>query len=422
MSATTDDLLKCGDAQADSISGGHLVAKALRNEGIDTIFTLSGGNIVDIYDGCVSEGIRIIDFRHEQVAAHAADGYARQTGQTGCLVTTAGPGCCNAITGMATALRSETPLLHIGGQGATIQHLQGSLQEFDHVKLMSPVTKWATSVRSTERIADMVAMGCREAWGEVPGPVYLEIPRDLLDRSVDRKNCVIPASGHYRCSNRVMCAPEEIEKLADMLLHAEKPAVLFGSQVWNGRSHREALELIRALDMPAYTNGAARGIFRNDEPLSFDRTRNKALAEADLVMVVGTPFDFRLSYGKTVNPAAKVVQIDQNYAVIGKNHDITLGLLGHAGTIFRAVIDALSGRLEYGARSKRQAWIRELRQAEEKALEKLMPLFRSENSLINPYRVAYELNEFLGEDTIYIGDGGDVVTISAQAVRPRNPG
>ena len=422
MSATTDDLLKCGDAQADSISGGHLVAKALRNEGIDTIFTLSGGNIVDIYDGCVSEGIRIIDFRHEQVAAHAADGYARQTGQTGCLVTTAGPGCCNAITGMATALRSETPLLHIGGQGATIQHLQGSLQEFDHVKLMSPVTKWATSVRSTERIADMVAMGCREAWGEVPGPVYLEIPRDLLDRSVELKNCVIPAAGHYRCSSRVMCAPEEIEKLADMLLHAEKPAVLFGSQVWNGRSHQEALELIRTLDMPAYTNGAARGIFQNDEPLSFDRTRNKALAEADLVMVVGTPFDFRLSYGKTVNPAAKVVQIDQNYAVIGKNHDITLGLLGHAGTIFRAVIDALSGRLEYGARSKRQAWIRELRQAEEKALEKLMPLFRSENSLINPYRVAYELNEFLEEDTIYVGDGGDVVTISAQAVRPRNPG
>ena len=133
MSATTDDSLKLGSANTGTISGGHLVAKALRNEGIDTIFTLSGGNIVDIYDGCVNEGIRVIDFRHEQVAAHAADGYARQTGQTGCLVTTAGPGCCNAITGMATALRSETPLLHIGGQGATSQYLQGSLQEFDHV-------------------------------------------------------------------------------------------------------------------------------------------------------------------------------------------------------------------------------------------------------------------------------------------------
>lgn len=422
MSATTDDSLKLGDAGTGTISGGHLVAKALKNEGIDTIFTLSGGNIVDIYDGCVSEGIRIIDFRHEQVAAHAADGYARQTGQTGCLVTTAGPGCCNAITGIATALRSETPLLHIGGQGATSQYLQGSLQEFDHVKLMSPVTKWTASVRSTERIADMVSMGCREAWGEVPGPVYLEIPRDLLDRSVELKDCIIPAAGHYRCSCQVMCSPAEIEKVADLLVHAEKPAALFGSQVWNGRSHQEALELIRIFDIPAYTNGAARGIFRNDDPLSFDRTRNKALAEADVVLVVGTPFDFRLGYGRSLNPSAKVIQIDQNYSVIGKNRDIELGLLGHAGTIFRAIIDAVSG---YGKRqmaSKRKEWIRTLRHAEGEALEKLMPLLKSENSLINPYRVAYELNEFLEENTIYIGDGGDVVTISAQAVRPRNPG
>ena len=422
MSATTDDSLKFRDTNAGTISGGHLVAKALKNEGIDTIFTLSGGNIVDIYDGCVSEGIRIIDFRHEQVAAHAADGYARQTGQTGCLVTTAGPGCCNAVTGLATALQSETPLLHIGGQGATVQHLQGSLQEFDHVKLLSPVTKWAASVRSTERIADMVSMGCRQAWGEVPGPVYLEIPRDLLDRTVERKNCVIPAAGRYRCSNKVMCAPEEIEKLADILVQAQKPAALFGSQVWNGRSHREALELVRTFDIPAYTNGAARGIFRNDEPLSFDRTRSKALAEADVILVVGTPFDFRLGYGKLLNPAARVVQIDQNYAVIGKNRDIELGLLGHAGTIFKAVIEAGTGRIEQGGRSRRISWIKELRKAEKEALEKLMPLFRSENSLINPYRLAYELNEFLDENTIYIGDGGDVVTISAQAVRPRNPG
>ncbi len=422
MSATTDDSLKLGNAGTGTISGGHLVAKALKNEGIDTIFTLSGGNIVDIYDGCVSEGIRIIDFRHEQVAAHAADGYARQTGQTGCLVTTAGPGCCNAITGIATALRSETPLLHIGGQGATSQYLQGSLQEFDHVRLMSPVTKWAASVRSTERIADMVSMGCREAWGEVPGPVYLEIPRDLLDRNVELKDCIIPAAGHYRCSCQVMCSPAEIEKAADLLVHAEKPAALFGSQVWNGRSHQEALELIRIFDIPAYTNGAARGIFRNDDPLSFDRTRNKALAEADVILVVGTPFDFRLGYGRSLNPSAKIIQIDQNYSVIGKNRDIELGLLGHVGTIFRAIIDAVSGYGKRQVASRRKEWIRALRHAEGEALEKLMPLLKSENSLINPYRVAYELNEFLEENTIYIGDGGDVVTISAQAVRPRNPG
>ncbi len=422
MSATADDSLKLGNVNTGSISGGHLVAKALKNEGIDTIFTLSGGNIVDIYDGCVSEGIRIIDFRHEQVAAHAADGYARQTGQTGCLVTTAGPGCCNAITGIATALRSETPLLHIGGQGATTQYLQGSLQEFDHVRLMSPVTKWAASVRSVERIADMISMGCREAWGLVPGPVYLEIPRDLLDCRVDPQKCVIPSAGHYRCSCKVMCSPAEIEKLAEILVQAEKPVALFGSQVWNGRSHQESLELIKTFDIPAYTNGSARGIFRNDNPLSFDRTRNRALAEADVILVVGAPFDFRLNYGKLFNPVAKVVQIDQNYATIGKNHDIELGLLGHAGTILKAVIDAVSGNRNRGPVSKRREWIKMLRQEEKVLLEKLMPLFKSENSLINPYRVAYELNEFLEENTIYVGDGGDVVTISAQAVRPRHPG
>lgn len=422
MSVITDDSLKLANVDTDTISGGHLVAKALKNEGIDTIFTLSGGNIVDIYNGCVIEGIRIIDFRHEQVAAHAADGYARQTGQTGCLVTTAGPGCCNAITGLATALRSETPMLHIGGQGSTSQYLQGSLQEFDHVKLMSPVTKWAASVRSAERIADMVSMGCREAWGDVPGPVYLEIPRDLLDRNVELKDCIIPAAGHYRAFGKIMCSPAEIEKLANILTHAEKPVALFGSQVWNGRSHREAIELARTFDMPAYTNGAARGIFKNDDPLSFDRTRSKALAEADVILVVGTPFDFRLGYGKLLNPAAKVVQIDQNYAVIGKNRDVALGIQGHAGTIFRAVIDCVSAGDIRGNGAKRQEWIRALRHAETVALEKLMPLLKSENSLINPYRVAYELNEFLEDDTIYIGDGGDVVTISAQAVRPHNPG
>lgn len=160
-----------------------------------------------------------------------------------------------------------------------------------------------------------------------------------------------------------------------------------------------------AFDIPAYTNGSARGILKSDNPHSFDRTRSMALASADVILVVGTPFDFRLGYGKQLNPEARVVQIDQNYVEIGKNRDIELGLLGHAGTIFNAVIQSASGRVEKGARAKRRQWMQELRVAEEKALEKLMPLFHSENRLINPYRVAYELNEFLNDDTVYIGDG-----------------
>ena len=146
---TAEDTLQRKSRDASVVSGGHLVAKALKNEGVDTIFTLCGGHIIDIYDGCVDEGIRIIDVRHEQVAAHAADGYARQTGKLGCVVTTAGPGCTNAVTGIATAFRSESPILHIGGQGALTQHKMGSLQDLPHVELMTPITKFAASVSST---------------------------------------------------------------------------------------------------------------------------------------------------------------------------------------------------------------------------------------------------------------------------------
>ena len=152
-------------AESEKITGGHLVAKALKNEGVDTIFTLCGGHIIDIYDGCIDEGIRIIDVRHEQVAAHAADGYARQTLKTGCVVTTAGPGCTNAVTGIANAFRAESPVLHVGGQGALSQHKMGSLQDLPHVDLMAPITKFSAGVRSTERIADMVSMACREMSG-----------------------------------------------------------------------------------------------------------------------------------------------------------------------------------------------------------------------------------------------------------------
>src|SRR6476620_9223177 len=163
MSTATDTLHR-KSLDANVVSGGGLVVKALKSEGVDTIFTLCGGHIIDIYDGCIDEGIKIVDVRHEQVAAHAADGYARQTGRLGCVVTTAGPGFTNAITGIATAFRSESPVLHIGGQGALTQHKMGSLQDLPHVDIISPITKFAATVPSTERVADMISMAIREAF------------------------------------------------------------------------------------------------------------------------------------------------------------------------------------------------------------------------------------------------------------------
>ena len=420
IGTATDTLAKKSRSSA-VISGGHLVAKALRNEGVDTIFTLCGGHIIDIYDGCLDEGIRIIDVRHEQVAAHAADGYARQTGKLGCVVTTAGPGCTNAVTGIATALRSESPVLHIGGQGALNQHKMGSLQDLPHVDIMTPITKFAAGVRSTERIADMVAMAAREAFSGAPGPVYLEIPRDVLDREIPVETARLPEPGRYRASTKSIGDPADVEKLADLLVAAERPCILLGSQVWMARGHEAAIALVRGLNLPAYFNGAGRGLLPPGDPHHFHRTRRYAFDKADVIVIVGTPFDFRMGYGKRLRAEAAVVQIDMDYRTVGKNRDISLGLVGDPGAILKAVHDAATGRADDGAKG-REAWLEELRAAETKATDKLMPMFLSDSTPIHPYRVAWEINEFLTRDTIYIGDGGDVVTISAQAVQPRSPG
>ena len=418
---TATDTLAAKDRSGDVVSGGHLVARALRGEGVDTVFTLCGGHIIDIYDGCIDEGIRIVDVRHEQVAAHAADGYARQTGRLGCVVTTAGPGFTNAMTGIATAFRSESPVLHIGGQGALSQHKMGSLQDLPHVDIAAPITKFSASVPSTERIADMVSMAARECFAGAPGPSYLEIPRDVLDREVSADAAVIPEPGRYRASPKSVGDPADIERLADLLVKSERPAILLGTQVWTSRGHEEALRLVRELDIPAYFNGSGRGLLPPGDPHHFHRTRGDAFKEADVIVIVGTPFDFRMGYGKRLRNDAAVVQIDLDYRTVGKNRDVTLGLVGDPGAILGAVADAATASGGAGG-NRRKGWLEQLRSLEVEKTEKLMPLFRSDKSPIHPYRVAWELNEFLTEDTVYIGDGGDVVTISAQAVQPRSPG
>ena len=419
--ATINNAENKKEASGPVISGGHLVAKALKNEGVEVIWTLCGGHIVDIYDGCLDEGIKIIDVRHEQVAAHAADGYSRQSGKIGCVVTTAGPGTTNAMTGIANAFRAESPLLMIGGQGALSQHKMGSLQDLPHVDIMSPITKFAASVPHTERIADMISMAFRETVNGAPGPSYLEIPRDVLDAKVPLERARIPQPGAYRASTKSVGDPAGIERLAEILVNSERPCALFGTQVWTCRGHNAAVDLCRALNVPGYMNGASRGIFAPGDPHGFNRTRRVAFDKADVILIVGCPFDFRLGYGRRLRSDAIVVQIDLDYRNVGKNRDISLGLVGDCGAILHAVAQAATGRASKG-NAKRSEWMKELRAGEAKAYEKLLPAFKSESVPINPYRVAYEINEFLTENTVYIGDGGDVVTISATAVEPRQAG
>ena len=421
MSQTATDTLAKKSRSDEVISGGHLVAKALKNEGVDTIFTLCGGHIIDIYDGCLDEGIRIVDVRHEQTAAHAADGYARQTGKLGCVVTTAGPGCTNAMTGIATAFRSESPVLHIGGQSSLMQHKMGSLQDLPHVEMMTPITKFAAGVMSTERVADMISMAARECFSGAYGPSYLEIPRDVLDKEIPVETATVPKPGHYRASVKSIGDPDDIKKLGDILMNSKSPAMLVGSQVFMSRGHQAAIDLARSLNIALYMNGASRGILPPGDPHYFNRTRSSAFKKADVIVIVGTPFDFRMGYGKRISNDATLIHIDQDYRTVGKNRDISIGLAGDPGAILEAVHKEVASNKKNGS-EKRKSWLDELRSEEIERTEKLMPMFKSEESPIHPYRLAWEINEFLTEETIYIGDGGDIVTISAQAVQPRSPG
>jgi acetolactate synthase-1/2/3 large subunit len=408
-------------AERETISGGHLVAKALKAEGIDVIFTLCGGHIIDIYDGCIDEGIKVLDVRHEQVAAHAADGYARVTGRPGCAVVTAGPGTTDAVTGVANALRAESPMLLIGGQGALDQHRMGSLQDLPHVDLMRPITKFASSVLTTERVADMVSMAFREAQTGAPGPVYLEIGRDILDAKVPLERAVIPEAGHYRASTKSIGDPADVERLADILVKAERPCVLLGTQVWTCRGAEAAAEFVRTLNIPAFMNGAARGTLAPGDPHHFHQTRRHAFKEADVIVIVGTPFDFRMGYGKRLSQDATVVQIDMDYRTVGKNRDVALGLVGDVGAILGAVTQAASAHSDNGA-GKRESWLRGLREEEDRLIQERLPRLMKDSAPIHPLRLAHEINEFLTDNTLYIGDGGDVVTFSGGVVQPKGPG
>ena len=422
--ATTATQNTSSAVQADepqTISGGHLVAKALRAEGIDVIFTLCGGHIIDIYDGCIDEGIKVVDVRHEQVAAHAADGYARVTGKPGCAVVTAGPGTTDAVTGVANALRAESPMLLIGGQGALDQHRMGSLQDLPHVDMMRPITKFASSVLTTERVADMVSMAFREALAGAPGPAFLEIGRDILDGHVPLDRAVIPKAGHYRASTKSIGDPADIERLADILVNAERPCVLLGSQVWTCRGSEAAIEFVRKLNIPAFMNGAARGTLPPGDPHHFHQTRRHAFKNADVILIVGTPFDFRMGYGKRLSQEATVVQIDLDYRTVAKNRDVSLGLVGDAGAILSAVTEAASARSNVRTR-EREPWLEALRAEEKRLVEERLPRLMKDTAPIHPLRLAHEINQFLTEDTMYIGDGGDVVTFSGGVVQPRGPG
>ncbi|TAK57315.1 MAG: hypothetical protein EPO22_12445, partial [Dehalococcoidia bacterium] len=261
------------------IDGGDLVARMLKGEGIDTIFTLSGGHIQNIYDGCLDEGIRVIDTRHEQVAGHAAEGYSRLTRKCGVAVVTAGPGVTDTVTAVATAYQNASPMLVIGGAAPLNTSLMGALQEIPGtVEMMRPITKWSATIPFTKRIPDYLAQAFRIALTGRFGPVFLEIPSDILFGRFEESELELPTG--YRTEGRTQGDFRLIKEAAQLLAGAERPVLMGGTGVYWANAGDAFRELAEKVQAPMYLNDMGRGMVQQDHPQFMSRTRRIAFGEA----------------------------------------------------------------------------------------------------------------------------------------------
>jgi acetolactate synthase-1/2/3 large subunit len=402
------------------IHGGKVVARALRAENVPFVFTLCGGHVMSIYDGCLDEGIGVIDVRHEQTAGHAADGWARVTGRPGVAIVTAGPGLTDAVTAVASAQRANVPMIIFGGQGPRVFADMGSLQDMNHVELMRPITKWSVSVPEARRLGEYVSTAFRKATTNVPGPVYLEMPLDLLFEQVDEEKAVFPTQ--YRTEAGLAGDPRYVERAFELLRRAERPMAIVGTQYWFSKNREAYPKFVDTFGMPIYVNGAARGSLPPDHPYFFQQTRKEALRGADVILIFGTPLDFRLGYGRDshINPQAKLIQVDLDGNEPGRNRACEVGIIGDTGVVMAQLTDlATSSRFE---NALYRPWVSDLRRREDEKWEKMQPQLRSDAEPIDPLRACAEINSVVDDDTIIVGDGGDFVGTAAYTVKPRRPG
>ena len=401
------------------IDGGRLFAKALKREGVEYVFTLNGGHIYNLYEGCVDEGIKVIDFRHEQVAAHAAEGWAKVTGKPGVAIVTAGPGVTDAVTGIANAFQAPSPMVLIGGNAGITDHLRGGLQDFDSATFLKPVTKFAEQVKRVERIPDYVSIAFRHATTGVPGPVYLEIPIDVVNGRTDDESVNYPSS--YRTESKAYGDPEYIKQVVDILHNTERPMVLAGSDVWWNDASDELREFVEMIDSPVFLNAMGRGSIPSDHPNLGSLGRRYGLVKSDTVVLIGTPIDFRLGYGadSMFPQSPKLIEIMMDGSKIGQNRDIDVGVVGDSKAVLRQIMDELRAT---GYKSPGKGWVEEVITEDQTLKAADEGMLNSDQSPIHPMRLMKELRDVLDEDATVIGDGGDIVTFAARVLNINEPG
>ena len=283
-----------GTSDAASFHGGRLIARRLKAHGVSRLFTLSGGHLFSIYDGCREEGIEIVDVRHESTAAFAAEGWAKVTREPGVCALTAGPGVTNGMSAMASAQANHSPMVVLGGRAPALRWGQGSLQEIDHVPFVRPLTKLAVTPESTAEIPGLVDDAFAAASAPHGGPTFVDFPLDhvFMEAPEPQDPGPVIGAGELRGASGA-----SIERAAELLRAAERPVIMAGTDLYWGHGEQALMELAQTLRIPVFLNGLARGCLPADHELFFSRARSQALKRADVALVIGVPMDFRLGFG-----------------------------------------------------------------------------------------------------------------------------
>ena len=396
--------------QTTRFHGGWLVARRLKAHRLGPLFTLSGGHLFSIYDGCVKEGIPIVDVRHEATAAFAAEGWSKATRRLGVCALTAGPGVTNGMSAIAQAQANESPLLVLGGRAPATRWGQGSLQEIDHIPFVSPLCRYARTVGGPAEIPQLLEEAIGAATAPRGGPAFVDFPLDYVFMQEEER----PVSPRREEAPRRL---ERLDEVASLLAGAQRPVVMAGSGLYWGFGEEALCKLLSALQIPAYTNGLARGCVPADHPLYFSRTRSEALREADVALVVGAPLDFRLGFGGAFGEETKVVLIDRAPFERPAPRPPYAELFGPLSEVFAALQEGCGNRP-----LRTEGWVARLREREQELRAAERGELRDNRAPLHPMRIYADLAPFLTPETTVVCDGGDFASYAGRLIDSYRPG
>jgi acetolactate synthase-1/2/3 large subunit len=391
---------------------GQWIASYLKERDIDALFTLTGGHIFPVFDGCLDAGIRVVDTRHEQAASFAAEGWALRAGRPGAYVVTAGPGFVNAVSGLAHASVTLSPTLCITGASPVAEDDKGAPQELEQLRVAETYARYAKTVRRTDRIPQYFEAAFQHMRGPTPGPAFLELPQDVLYRPLGAD---APQGFGPRPTPRSAGDPRDIERAGELLRQAERPVVVVGGGAfWAGAGDALAA-FAEQTQLPVFTRNAARGLLPDEHPQCYGGSPGLGVFKSDLVLVIGSRFNATFFYGQFPEQT-RVIQVDCNAAALGDNRGLDLGICGDARLVLEQLTAALDG---FTAPAE---WIATLDAAVEKRQVKFAAGYHSASTPIHPMRLLHEINEFADQNTTVTIDGGDIGVAASRHLLANRPG